>query len=871
MNALVEDQLARIRQALDSPETRQVMHESLGGNRFFFGRYTGQTPVTGFHSHPRLDPLDFVEQRQRSLSSLFEASVEMERTQDWIRKAIDSDESEIDDEVRYLFPSVDGAELVSRWDIQSAPPDILITNISMLGAMLNREVDAPVFDITRKWIESSDDAYFYLVLDELHLHRGTAGTEVAYLIRLLLHRLGLTDPAHRHKLKILASSASLPTSGEAGERSQRYLNDMFGAHGLHLQGGDVRNTDEWTNAIVEGEAVFPEPATEGTIAPAPFASLVEWLGGSACEPVSERTLPAQLPTGLWETLADALGLGGDLPDLRGAVVTEAAKRLTLACWSPEDRRYRATGVAELAGQIFDDRTRTDAVRGLLLARGLGDLAASGGVVSAPSFRIHTFFRAIEGLYSPLDGRLSGHFGDLSIERAYGLDSARPLDLLYCESCGTLLVGGRRSLDRLGGGQFPELTPVADNLEDIPERLTSDRFEDQSWATYALFFPTDRPDAPATSPEDRGGSEQWRETWLDPTTGQIARRPDPRGIAQVRGYLLGRRGRDRHGRTETDPGTHVPYQCPSCETDYAPRRAGTARLSPIRHFRPGFAKTTQLLTSELFDLLQLGQQHPKLVSFSDSRQEAAKAALDIEGRHHEDLRRQLLFRELRSLAAARPSDRETAERVEKLRAAADLVGVDTSQGRELAAQALELEKRSAGGDEIVGPLSEVLEDHRDSEFRGLAAGGRQPLSPLVRTYAGLGVHPFDPAGVERIRATIGPDDRLYDWTELVQENDDGVVDWRDRPHELDFFNAARESILKEASRNLTEVLFSKTYFAMEETGLGYPCLAGAPIAFAPHSLCELAHPALLEEVLRTMVKACTNAKAHCSGCSPMHTD
>src|SRR5262249_55648878 len=44
------------------------------------------------------------------------------------------------DDSPFLFPSTDGGELVSRWDMQQDPPDILITNVSMLSAMLNREV-----------------------------------------------------------------------------------------------------------------------------------------------------------------------------------------------------------------------------------------------------------------------------------------------------------------------------------------------------------------------------------------------------------------------------------------------------------------------------------------------------------------------------------------------------------------------------------------------------------------------------------------------------------------------------------------------------------------------------------------------------------
>ena len=48
----------------------------------------------------------------------------------------------------------------------------------------------------------------------------------------LLRRLGLDIPEHRHKLRILATSASLPIQGEAGTKSKVFLQDMFGRNGL---------------------------------------------------------------------------------------------------------------------------------------------------------------------------------------------------------------------------------------------------------------------------------------------------------------------------------------------------------------------------------------------------------------------------------------------------------------------------------------------------------------------------------------------------------------------------------------------------------------------------------------------------------------
>ena len=47
LNALVEDQLMRLRRACDSPKARQWLNDKRGNNRFYFGRYNSLTPVSG--------------------------------------------------------------------------------------------------------------------------------------------------------------------------------------------------------------------------------------------------------------------------------------------------------------------------------------------------------------------------------------------------------------------------------------------------------------------------------------------------------------------------------------------------------------------------------------------------------------------------------------------------------------------------------------------------------------------------------------------------------------------------------------------------------------------------------------------------------
>ena len=61
----------------------------------------------------------------------------------------------------------------------------------MLEYMLLRPIERQIFADTRDFFEAHPEEKFILILDEAHLYRGANGTEVAYLIRRLLDRLGL--------------------------------------------------------------------------------------------------------------------------------------------------------------------------------------------------------------------------------------------------------------------------------------------------------------------------------------------------------------------------------------------------------------------------------------------------------------------------------------------------------------------------------------------------------------------------------------------------------------------------------------------------------------------------------------------------------
>ena len=228
LNALVEDQLRRLRTTLDSDTFHQWLDRHRPGNRVLFGRYTGLTPVPGrlMRGTARTERMNPTSMRLTGSGSGFPRL--KRRAADIIEEVR---QGRLEEEVRYYFQNIDGGEMWSRWDMQETPPDILITNYCMLNIMLMRTIEADIFTKTRDWL--AGDPYrkgqakkptrkFFLIIDELHSYRGTPGTEVAYILRLLLQRIGLSPDSRQ--LQILSTSASVA----GNEQSLAFLRDFFG-------------------------------------------------------------------------------------------------------------------------------------------------------------------------------------------------------------------------------------------------------------------------------------------------------------------------------------------------------------------------------------------------------------------------------------------------------------------------------------------------------------------------------------------------------------------------------------------------------------------------------------------------------------------
>ncbi|HHG85751.1 MAG TPA: DEAD/DEAH box helicase, partial [Bacteroidetes bacterium] len=108
MNALVEDQLARLRKALDDTALWKKYEETFAGNRFYFGRYTGNTAVAGKQleksekkTRKKKENLDYDENKgKKNLASLKKMAGAYRDLQKFLRMKQENEIPIRDDEVQ---------------------------------------------------------------------------------------------------------------------------------------------------------------------------------------------------------------------------------------------------------------------------------------------------------------------------------------------------------------------------------------------------------------------------------------------------------------------------------------------------------------------------------------------------------------------------------------------------------------------------------------------------------------------------------------------------------------------------------------------------------------------------------------------------
>lgn len=463
MNALVNDQLSRLRLLLGDPSIA-VEFQALGDGRVpRFGMYTGRTAYPGPRSterdRERVEPLlDYylglssdVEARLRRLGrypakdlrAFFAKHEERRNTyktgkkagQEYIERHWD----------RRLHTGLEDRELLTRQEMVHGSgtrpghaPDVLVTNYSMLEYMLMRPFERPIFAETRRWLQQ-DGAQLLLVLDEAHMYRGAKGAEVAFLIRRLRARLGVHD--HPEKLRVIATSASLGGSVEAREIVKRFAADMIGKEPSAFTA--ITGTRE---VPTTGAAASPDVG-------AMLASLdLDGINEAADGPALLALLTALLPG------------EGEQGTTEGEVLARLYAALQGQPWVNHlirEAAGQARSVSDLAERVFPGQAQAQRSLEALLTVGTLARKKSDDPGLIPT-RVHGLFRGLHGLHACVNPRCAGRqsepekaalLGKLFTTPRAACDvcGCRVFEIASCRSCGSpyLLAYSRdEQLDRL---------------------------------------------------------------------------------------------------------------------------------------------------------------------------------------------------------------------------------------------------------------------------------------------------------------------------------------------------------------------------------------------------------------------------------------
>ena len=256
-------------------------------------------------------------------------------------------------------------ELVFRSQMRLTPPNILLTNYSMLEYLLLRPDDSPLFD------NRNSESWTFLVLDEAHQYRGAKGIEMAMLIRRLKKRL--RNAGCVNKFRCIATSASLINEDKDRAAVAEFASALF---------------DEpfEPNDVIVGESEEIVSHGKRPLTKAEYELLTGILDGSAttteCATISQE-------------------LGVDLARID-------AREEFVACLLRQDERTSsllqllsrgALDVADLARNIFPELSGSDGMRAASLLIQLC-LRARDPDTEAPllSARYHQFMRAMEGAF-----------------------------------------------------------------------------------------------------------------------------------------------------------------------------------------------------------------------------------------------------------------------------------------------------------------------------------------------------------------------------------------------------------------------------------------------------------------------------------------
>lgn len=571
MNALANDQLKRLRALLK-------------GTDITFGRYTGDT-----------------EEKQ------------IKAKQKW----------QEENPGKELMPN----EIISRERIRENPPNILLTNYSMLEYLLLRPEDAPLFG------SAFGSKWRHIAIDEAHIYSGTLGTEIAFLIRRLKARIAI-ETGKAPTLHCYATSATIG-SEEDMPKVATFAQDLF---------GEPFSSDPVSLDVITSDKDLPQDALDpqawGTLPPRTWIALRDLVADHKHidrDAVIHELTGAGVPVAIMQRMENKpvlLGLGSVL--LGEASTARLVRRL--------DRPFDLTDESNLISlnENASDNEQIDATEGARILSAMVEvLSAAERSKQVPilTSRYHSFLRAPEGLYINLATRRLSPYKAIDVPYDDNEHTTPIYETSVCRHCGqAYILGTEESHDGL---KMPFLNPQHEGTD------AGDEFIPRKY--YRLL----------PSPDDADADE--KTIWLCPICGSL------HSEQSGGGHLFGHEPVDRVpialDQSEKKQSDEYEARCRHCNyisktaiqpMRVSPEAAGSVVCYDLVREIPPF-DTGEDDEDDEFDFFDIkAKPAGSVICFSDKRQEAAFFAPSMDRTYGKITHRQLIREAVEELCSEHPA-------------------------------------------------------------------------------------------------------------------------------------------------------------------------------------------------------------------------
>lgn len=417
MNALVSDQVSRLRKLIGDPDGDfvRILKETAWSDtrRPQFGMYTGRTPYPGPES--RINEDKSLAHTLEGLTKEGADPKQHEFLEELIKNGKIPSKDHLSEFVQRLkrgvhYTEENDAELITRFEMQKVTPDILITNYSMLEYMLLRPIENNIWNDTELWLAENKNHRLLFIIDEAHMYRGSSGGEVALLIRRLFYRLGI----ERDQAQFILTTASMPD--QTAEDKQSVM-EFAGK----LTCADSSNSF----CYLTGERESLEGQVERTISSDLFAKY---------DPESFEVIETRLQAlnSFWGEVS-----GISFKTLGNAYqwMYDNLPKYDLFCTLMKQCRGNAVSIQELAEKIFPSLDIDDAMHGIGVLLSIAPMAKNDkGAILFPA-RMHMLFKGLDGIYACTNEDCQCGHSDRSLKLG---ELFLHDDKLICPHCGSVI-------------------------------------------------------------------------------------------------------------------------------------------------------------------------------------------------------------------------------------------------------------------------------------------------------------------------------------------------------------------------------------------------------------------------------------------------